>query len=124
VISHLITVLVLVGFAMVAAGLYLLLVLIGWALHVPGLAPIAIINLLLGWTLFGWVAALVLALRPVYQAGPLVQVVPHLPVPSAPPGSPADAGWAGPPGPPPARSDCPPPLLLPPGPAGRPGATG
>lgn len=31
--------------------------------HVPDLAPIIVINILLGWTLFGWVAALAMAVR-------------------------------------------------------------
>lgn len=117
-ISHVITVIVLISLAMAAAGLYLLPVLVGWARHVPGLAAIAVIDLLLGWTFFGWVAALALALRPVYPAGPLVQLVQHLPAPPSAPGPPAHAGWAGPPGPPPPRPDSPPPLLLPPCPAG------
>jgi hypothetical protein len=122
VISHLVTIIVVISFTMAAAGLYLLPVLIGWARHIPGLAPIAIINLLLGWTLVGWVVALVLALRPVYPAGPLVQFVQQLPPASPPVGPAAGAGWAGPPGPPPSRADSPPPLLLPPQPAD-PGST-
>jgi len=118
VISHLITVMVLVSLAMAAVALYLLPVLIGTARHVPGLAAIAVIDALLGWTFFGWVVALALALRPVYPAGPVVQLVQHLPPPSLPPGHLAGAGWAGPPGPPPPRPESPPPLLLPPQSAG------
>jgi hypothetical protein len=120
VISHVLTLFVVTGLGMAAAGLYLLPVLVGWARHVPGLAAIAVINITLGWTFFGWVAALALALRPVYPAGPLVQFVQHLPPPSPPPSQPSGtAGWAGPPGPPPPRQDVPPPLPPP-----RPGTTG
>jgi hypothetical protein len=111
VISHLISVFVLAGFAVAMVALYLLPVLIGWARHVPGLAAIVIIDTLLGWTFVGWVVALVLALRPAYPNGPVVQVMQHFPPASAPPGQPSDAGWAGPPGPPPPRPGPPPPLL-------------
>ena len=113
-ISHVITVIVLIGLAMAAAGLYLLPVLVGWARHVPGLAAIAVIDLLLGWTFVGWVAALALALRPVYPAGPLVQLVQHLPAAAvcARPARPCRVGGATRPAAAPAR--LPPPLLLPP----------
>jgi hypothetical protein len=123
VVSHLISLMVLTCLLMAAAALYLLPVLVGWARHVPGLAPIAVINIFLGWTFIGWVTALALALAPVYPAAPLVQVMPPPPPPPPPPAAPVPPpshfpwpGWAGPPGPPPPRPDSPPPL---PGPGTR-----
>ncbi len=118
-ISHLITAIALTSVAAVVAALYLLPVLIAWARRVSGLAPIAVIDVFLGWTFVGWVIALVLALRPVYPPGPVVQVMQHVSPPPPPPGQLLHAGWAGPPGPPPGRPDSPPPLLLP-GPSARP----
>jgi hypothetical protein len=117
VVSHLISLMVLTCLLMAAAALYLLPVLVGWARHVPGLAPIAVINVFLGWTFIGWVTALALALAPVYPAAPVVQVVqpPPPPAPVPPPSPYPGAGWAGPPGPPPPRLDSPPPLPPPPG---------
>src|SRR5215467_332985 len=119
VISHLVTVMVLASLTMAAAALYLLPALIGWARHMPGLAAIAVIDITLGWTFVGWVIALVLALRPAYPAGPIVQLVQHLPPPSGPPSQPPNAGWAGPPGPGRRQN-----LLPPPGPAGSAGWAG
>ena len=37
-----------------SAALYLLPVLVGWARRVPDLGAVAVINILLGWTLLGW----------------------------------------------------------------------
>jgi hypothetical protein len=115
VISHLLTVAVVVTLVMAAAVLYLLPVLVGWARRVPGLAAVAVIDIFLGWTFAGWVVALALALRPVYPATPVVQVVQNLP-PAPPPGQFPGAGWSGPPGPPPPRAGPPPPLQPPAGP--------
>ena len=98
---------------------YLLPVLVGWARHVPDIGAVAVINILLGWTLVGWALALALALRTVHTGNPIVQVVQNLQ--SAPPRSTSlpSAGWDGPPGPPPHRPrHAAPPLNLPPGPAG------
>lgn len=118
-ISKLITIIVVGGFVTASTGMYLLPVLIGWARHVPGLGVIAVIDILLGWTFFGWVVALVLAARPVNPAGPAVQFIQNLPPPlPPPPGQSPDAGWAGPPGPPPARQGPAPQLTLPPKPPG------
>jgi hypothetical protein len=111
VISHIISVIVISALAMAAVVLYLLPSLVGWARHLPSIAVIAVINVFLGWTFVGWVLALALALRPVYPAGPVVQVVQN--PPPLPPGPVADAGWAGPPGPPPPRGGPAPPLTLP-----------
>jgi Superinfection immunity protein len=94
-----------------SAALYLLPLLIGCARRAPDIGAVAAINILLGWTLLGWAAALAMALRSAARAAPVVQVVQNLP---APPGQPPAAGWAGPPGPPPPRPGFPPPMVLPP----------
>ena len=100
-----------------SAAMYVLPVIIGCIRRVPDLGSVIVINILLGWTLVGWVVALALALRSASPPQPTVQVVQHAPLPP-PPASPAagGAGWAGPPGPPPARPQDPPPLVLPPHP--------
>ena len=84
----------------VCTALYLLPTLIGWARHVPHLGSVAAVNILLGWILAGWAVALAMALRSATPAGPVVQLVQHLP-----------------PGPPP----LPGPIPLPPGPLPPPG---
>ena len=84
-----------------SAALYLLPVLIGWARRVPDLGAVAVINILLGWTLLGWAAALAMALRSARPAPPAVQIVQNLP-PAPPPGQLPAAGWPVPPEPPPA----------------------
>jgi Superinfection immunity protein len=123
VISSLITVTVLAGMVMASAACYLLPVLIAAGRRVPGIGAVAVINILLGWTLIGWAAALAMALRPVTPAGPVVQIVQTLPPSPPPPGPRRDAGWAGPPGVPSARPAPAPPLVLPPRPQ-RPGDRG
>jgi len=123
VISSLITVAVLAILAMATMALYPLPVLIGCARRIPDIAAVAVINILLGWTLIGWVAALAMALRPVIPPGPAVQVVQNLPPSPPPPGQLPAAGWAGPPGAAPPRPGSPPPLVLPPRQAG-PGTRG
>lgn len=104
------------SFAIIAVtALYLLPTLVGLVRHIPGVASIAVINILLGWSFVGWVVALALAVRSVPPAAPAVQVVQHFLPP--PPGQLPGAGWAGPPGaPPPDRDGAPPPLFLPPRP--------
>ena len=104
-----------------SAALYLLPVLIGLARQVPDLGPLVAVNVLLGWTVVGWVAALAMALQSARPAAPPVQVVQNFPLPAPyPPGPMATAGWAGPPGPPPRRPGVPPLLALPPRPDGSP----
>jgi hypothetical protein len=88
-------------------GLYLLPVIIGAARRVPDLGAVAVINVLLGWTLAGWAIALALALRTTRPGPPPVQVTQVFPATTAP------------------RPGPPPPLILPPrpggpGPGGRP----
>jgi hypothetical protein len=112
-----------------SAALYLLPALIGFARHIPDTGTLLTVNILLGWTLVGWAAALAMALRSVRPAPPAVQVVQNFQLPAPyPPGPMPSAGWSGPPGPPPRRPGVPPPLALPPrpgshsaGPVGHPG---
>ena len=111
-IGSLLAVAVLGGVAAASAAFYLLPVLVGWARHVPDLGALAVIDVLLGWTLVGWVVALAMALRSAAPAGPVVQLVQNLPPSSLPPGQ-APAWWAGPAGPPSLRAGSPPPLVLP-----------
>lgn len=112
----------------VAAGLcvlYLLPTVIGWRRGVPDLGVVAVLNLLLGWTLVGWVVALAMALRAPSTGAPAVQIVQNMPPASPPP----PGHW---PGAPPAGGSHPanrpasaaPPLHLPPGPRGRPAGPG
>jgi len=122
VISSLISITVLSSMAMATTALYLLPVLIGCARRVPGIGAVAVIDILLGWTLIGWVAALAMALRPVTPPAPAVQVVQNFPPSPPPPGQLPAAGQAGPPVAP-LRPGTPPPLVLPPRPAG-PGGPG
>lgn len=98
-----------------SAALYLLPTLIGLARRLPDIGSLAVINILLGWTLFGWAAALAMALRTVQPAPPAV-IVQNFPPPQPWPPQLAGADWAGPPGPPPPRLGDPPPLALPPHP--------
>jgi hypothetical protein len=105
---------VLCDMALACAALYLLPVLIGWARRVPDIGSVAVINVLLGWTLVGWAAALAMALRSSHPGPPAVQVVQHLPPLQPWPDQQTPAGWAGPPGPPPPRPGAAPPLTLPP----------
>lgn len=111
-IATLLTTLVLAGLTGASVALYLLPVLVGAARHVPDLGAVAVIDILLGWTLIGWVVALAMALRSVTPSGPVVQLVQSLPPAPRPPGQ-LPAAWSGPPGPPPRRADEPPPLFLP-----------
>jgi hypothetical protein len=71
----LLTVAVLVLAGAGSATLYLLPVLIGAARRVPDLGAVAVINILLGWTLAGWAVALAMSLRSVRPGPPAVQVV-------------------------------------------------
>jgi hypothetical protein len=104
-------------------ALYMMPFVIGLARRVPDIEAVAAVNVLLGWTLVGWAAALAMALRSVRPVPPAVQFVqsfpPPLPLPP-PPG----AGWARPPGPPLPRPGTPPPLAIPPRPAGYSGHAG
>jgi hypothetical protein len=47
----------------VSLTLYLLPCLIGSARRAPDIGAVAVINILLGWTLLGWVVALAMAFR-------------------------------------------------------------
>jgi hypothetical protein len=116
-ISSFISTVVVIAITAALAGLYLLPLLLGWARHVPDLAAIAVINILLGWSLVGWVVALALALRSVVQAAPAVQVFQQLP--QAPSPHQPGAAWPappipGPPAPPPGPPEAAPPWIIPP----------
>jgi hypothetical protein len=108
VISSLVSLVVFTGLASMSLAIYLLPVLIGWSRGAPDIGAIAVIDILLGWTLLGWVVALAMAFRSVTPPGPPPR---HLPPPAA------GASWAGPAGPPASRPGSPPPLVLPPRPA-------
>jgi len=118
-IASLLTIVVIGLLTAGSAVLYLLPVLIGVARRVPDIGALAAVNVLLGWTLAGWVAALAMALRSARPAAPPVQIVQNFPpaVPPAPPAPPAPLPGGGRAGPPP-RPGVPPPLALPPRPPG------
>jgi hypothetical protein len=121
VISSVITVIVLSNIALASGAMYLLPALIGSIRRVPDAGTVVAINVLLGWTLIGWAIALAMALRSARQPGAVVQIVQNLPAappPSLAPTPSAGQDWAGRPGPYPFRDGSPPPLVLPPQPAG------
>jgi hypothetical protein len=118
VLSSIAAVIVLGDVAVISGALYLLPVLIGRIRQVPDLGSVAVINVLLGWTLIGWAVALALALRSARPRAAAVQVVQNVPAPPSWPGQPPGPGWAGPPGAPPARPGIPSPLVLAPRPSG------
>lgn len=74
---------------------YLIPTIVAFVRHVPNIGSVAVVNVLLGWTLIGWIVALALALRSATQpAGPVTVIQnaaggqPPLypPSPYAPPG--------------------------------------
>ncbi len=81
-------------------ALYLLPCLIGCAQRAPDMGAVAVINILLGWTMIGWVVALAMAFRSVPSGSPPPPVT--------------GTGWAqhyfGPPA---SRPGPPPPLAIP-----------
>ena len=117
-LSSIAAVIVLGSLVVMSGALYLLPVLIGGIRRVPDLGSVAVINVLLGWTLIGWAAALALALRSARPRAAAVQVVQNFPAPPPWPGQTPGPGWAGPPGPPPSRPGVPAPLHLTPRPGG------
>jgi hypothetical protein len=119
VISSIVAFIVLANLVAMSGALYLLPLLIGRIRRVSDLGSVAVINLLLGWTFFGWVVALALALRSARPPGAAVQVVNN--VPASAPAPPDARSWPEHPDLSPRREGCPPPLQLPPRPAG-PGA--
>ena len=98
----------------IVTALYLLPALIAWIRRAPDIGTVAVINIFLGWTFLGWVAALAMALRTAHPAGPSVHLEQHLHQSPPPDGPYRDAWWSGPPGPPTPRQESPPPLALPP----------
>jgi Superinfection immunity protein len=107
VISSVVSLVIVIGLTGMSLAVYLLPVLIGWSRGAPDIGAITVIDILLGWTLLGWVVALAMAFRSVTPPSPPR----HLPPPAA------DARWAGPAGPPASRPGSPPPLVLPPRPS-------
>jgi Superinfection immunity protein len=82
---------------LVAGAIYLLPLIIGLARGVRDIGSVAVINILLGWTLVGWAAALALAMRSVSPDNRDTQQLPPVPPLAWPPDS--WPGWQ--PGPPP-----------------------
>jgi Superinfection immunity protein len=101
VISSLVSDIVLAGLTCVSLVLYLSPLVVGWVRRAPDIGAVAVINILLGWTLVGWVVALAMAFRSKPPGPP-----PQLPPPST------GASWVGPFGPPALRSGSAPPLVL------------
>jgi hypothetical protein len=101
---------VLCDIAVTFGALYLLPVLIGLVRGAPDLVSVAVVNVLLGWTLFGWVIALAMALRSARVCGSGVPAASslHARAPSASAGR-SRAGYADLA---PLREGCPPPLPL------------
>jgi hypothetical protein len=50
---------------MLLFGLYLLPSIVAGARHIPNVGAVIVVNFFLGWTLVGWVVALVIAVRSV-----------------------------------------------------------
>lgn len=102
--------LVLTALGVASTAVYLLPILLGIVRRAPDIAVIAVVNIFLGWTFAGWIAALALALRSLNAPAPTVQVVqqlPYSPWPMTPPRHP----WQAPPLmlPPPVTGEYPPP---------------
>jgi len=116
-IRFLIGAVVLTAIAGASLAIYLLPLVVGLLRRVPDIGSVAVINILLGWTLVGWAAALALALRSARADRPAIQIVQHLPAAGPITALPPPAAWSGRPGGPGPRPD-PPPLVLPPRPAG------
>jgi len=74
--------------AVVLLPVYFLPVFIARARRLPDLAPVMVINVFLGWTFFGWVAALALAVRERRPERPAASAAPAAPVASAVPAVP------------------------------------
>ena len=65
-----------------AVAAYMLPTFVAWSRRAPGLMVTAIVNLFLGWTLIGWLAAFAMALR---RPPPIIQVINQITMPDAPP---------------------------------------
>ena len=62
-ISSAVSFIVVTSLTPLSLALYLLPCLIGCARRAPDMGAVAVVNILLGWTLIGWVAALAMAFR-------------------------------------------------------------
>lgn len=58
-----IAVLVMIALILIVLGLYWLPSIIGYYRHVSRIFPVVVTNALLGWTVVGWLVALVMAMR-------------------------------------------------------------
>jgi hypothetical protein len=85
-VTAVLTILVVYTTVTAGAGLYLLPVIVGTARRAPDIGTVAVINILLGWTLAGWAVALAMALRS--PVPPPVQVTQVFPAPPPWPGAP------------------------------------
>src|SRR5262249_36591344 len=91
-----VTVMVIASMALAPAALYLLPVLIAWIRRAPDIGAVAAINVLLGWTLIGWGAALTRALRSARPPGGTGQIAQRPPPsPASPNGKGARRGGRG-----------------------------
>jgi len=87
-----ITILVVLLISAVSIGLWLLPVFVAVRRRSPNVNQVMVVDLLLGWTLVGWVVALVMALKPLPQPLP----PPYMPVAGPPPGTRNGPGqWPG-----------------------------
>jgi hypothetical protein len=121
-ISSLLLIAALVMMTIGSLALYLIPLGVGLVRRVPDIEAVAAVNVLLGWTFVGWVAALAMALRSPRPFPSAMQLVQNFPPP--PPGQMAGAAWAGPAGAPLPRPGTPPPLSIPPRPVGHAGYLG
>jgi hypothetical protein len=105
----------------ISLAVYLFPVLIGRFRRVPHIGAVAVINIVLGWTLAGWAIALAMALRSAGSTRPLVQLLqafrPGPPPAAQPQAGRVPPGWTGQPGAHEPGAE-PPPLVLPRRPAG------
>lgn len=74
-----IAVLIFLLLTMFSIVVYLAPLIVGFVRQAPDLAALAVINVMLGWTLVGWVLALAMALRSTSPGGPTVQIVQNVP---------------------------------------------
>jgi hypothetical protein len=111
-------VIVLSDLAFLSGALYLLPVLVGWIRRAPHMGSVAAVNMLLGWTVIGWVAALAIVLRPPDGAGATARIPQPLPGAPEPSRLPQGHGPAGRQALHARRDGSPPPLKLPARPAG------
>jgi hypothetical protein len=89
----------------------LVVVLVGGISHIRGPATAVVVGIIVGWTAVGWATAFRHMSRTARSARPRAARGRRNEAPPMPSWW-QRAGWAGPPGPPPRRPGCPPPLLF------------